>query len=173
MERVCRGTAAGWSRSVSCAVRSTPLTLVIALEGSSGIEWEPRQFSTPHFASRRRQLHALRRVDDQGVLHGSPGRYWSNRHHGFALHQLWRSHRSGHSSEPSKEPRPAGRGFCKPRGSLSPLRYELPFIPALPSGASWQMLVNPTADLVHVAKQRKYAQRVDQGKSDGQDRNGH
>ena len=33
--------------------------------------------------------------------------------------------------------------------------------------------VNPTADLVHVAKQRKYAQRVDQGKSDGQDRNGH
>ena len=41
----------------------------------------------------------------------------------------------------SKEPRPAGRGFCKPRGNLSPLRYELPFLPALPSGASWQIFV--------------------------------
>ena len=44
----------------------------------------------------------------------------------------------------SKEPRPAGRGFCKPRGNLSPLRYELPFLPALPSGASWQIFVNST-----------------------------
>src|SRR5262249_44406928 len=42
----------------------------------------------------------------------------------------------------SKEPRPAGRAFCKPRGNLSPLRYELPFLPALPSGASWQIFVN-------------------------------
>ena len=41
----------------------------------------------------------------------------------------------------SKEPRPPGRGFCKPRGNLSPLRYELPFLPALPSGASWQIFV--------------------------------
>ena len=41
----------------------------------------------------------------------------------------------------SKEPRPSRRGFCKPRGSLSPLRYELPFLPALPSGASWQIFV--------------------------------
>ena len=32
----------------------------------------------------------------------------------------------------SKEPRPAGWGFCKPRGNSSPLRYELPFLPALP-----------------------------------------
>ena len=44
--------------------------------------------------------------------------------------------------EKSKEPRPAGRGFCKPRWNLSPLRYELPFLPALPSGASWQIFVN-------------------------------
>jgi len=42
----------------------------------------------------------------------------------------------------SKEPRPAGRGFCKLRGNISPLRYELPFLPALPSGASWQIFVN-------------------------------
>ena len=40
-----------------------------------------------------------------------------------------------------KKPRPARRGFYKPKGSLSPIRYELPFIPALPSGASWQILV--------------------------------
>ena len=47
----------------------------------------------------------------------------------------------------SKEPRPAGRGFCKPRGNLSPLRYELPFLPALPSGASWQIFVNGYAGI--------------------------
>ena len=44
-------------------------------------------------------------------------------------------------SERSKEPRPSGRGFRKPRGNLSSLRYELPFLPALPSGASWQIFV--------------------------------
>jgi len=33
--------------------------------------------------------------------------------------------------------------------------------------------VNPTADLVHVAKQRKYAHRVDHGQSDGQDQERH
>ena len=43
---------------------------------------------------------------------------------------------------PSKEPRPSRRGFCKPRGNVPPLRYGLPFLPALPSGASWQILVN-------------------------------
>jgi hypothetical protein len=32
--------------------------------------------------------------------------------------------------------------------------------------------LNPTPDLLHGVKQRKYAQRVDQGKSKGQDRNG-
>ena len=32
--------------------------------------------------------------------------------------------------------------------------------------------LNPTPNLLHVVKQRKYAQRVDQGESDGQDRNG-
>jgi hypothetical protein len=41
----------------------------------------------------------------------------------------------------SKEPRPSRRGFCKPRGNLPPLRYGLPFLPALPSGASWQIFV--------------------------------
>jgi hypothetical protein len=40
-----------------------------------------------------------------------------------------------------KEPRPSRRGFCKPRGNVPPLRYGLPFLPALPSGASWQILV--------------------------------
>jgi hypothetical protein len=39
-------------------------------------------------------------VDGHGVLHGPPGRYWPNQHHGFALHQLWRGRRPGHSSEP-------------------------------------------------------------------------
>ena len=43
--------------------------------------------------------------------------------------------------EESKEPRPSRRGFCKPRGNVPPLRYGLPFLPALPSGASWQILV--------------------------------
>jgi hypothetical protein len=33
--------------------------------------------------------------------------------------------------------------------------------------------LNPTPNLLHVVKQRNYAQRVDQGESDGQDRNGH
>ena len=33
--------------------------------------------------------------------------------------------------------------------------------------------LNPTPDLLHGVKQRKYAQRVDQGESDGQDQNGH
>ena len=42
----------------------------------------------------------------------------------------------------SKEPRPSRRGFCKPRGNVPPLRYGLPFLPALPSGASWQIFVN-------------------------------
>ena len=32
--------------------------------------------------------------------------------------------------------------------------------------------LNPTPDLLHGAKQRKYAQRVDHGEVDGQDRNG-
>jgi hypothetical protein len=41
----------------------------------------------------------------------------------------------------SKEPRPSRRGFCKPRGNVPPLRYGLPFLPALPSGASWQIFV--------------------------------
>jgi hypothetical protein len=33
--------------------------------------------------------------------------------------------------------------------------------------------VNPAPSLVHVVKQRKYAQRVDQGESAGQDQKGH
>jgi len=33
--------------------------------------------------------------------------------------------------------------------------------------------LNPTPNLLHVVKQRNYAQRVDQSESDGQDRNGH
>ena len=33
--------------------------------------------------------------------------------------------------------------------------------------------LNPTPDLLHGVKQRKYAQRVDQGEADGQDQNGH
>jgi hypothetical protein len=41
----------------------------------------------------------------------------------------------------SKEPRSSRRGFCKPRGNVPPLRYGLPFLPALPSGASWQIFV--------------------------------
>ena len=49
----------------------------------------------------------------------------------------------------SKEPRPAGRGFCKPRRNLSPLRYELPFLPALPSGASWQIFVTARSGAHH------------------------
>ena len=32
--------------------------------------------------------------------------------------------------------------------------------------------LNPTLNLLHVVKQRKYAQRVDQSESDGHDRNG-
>jgi len=33
--------------------------------------------------------------------------------------------------------------------------------------------LNPTPNLLYVVKQRNYAQRVDQGELDGQDRNGH
>ena len=34
--------------------------------------------------------------------------------------------------------------FLKPEpGLVPPLRYGLPFLPALPSGASWQILVKP------------------------------
>jgi hypothetical protein len=32
--------------------------------------------------------------------------------------------------------------------------------------------LNPTLSLLHVVRQRKYAQRVDHGESDGQDRDG-
>ncbi|MCX5728936.1 MAG: hypothetical protein NTZ28_08880, partial [Nitrospirae bacterium] len=32
--------------------------------------------------------------------------------------------------------------------------------------------LKPTPNILHVVKQRNYAQRVDQGESDGQDRNG-
>ena len=46
-----------------------------------------------------------------------------------------------HRAIESKEPRPSRLGFCKPRGNLPPLRYGLPFLPALPSGASWQIFV--------------------------------
>ena len=62
----------------------------------------------------------------------------------------------------SKEPRPAGRGFCKPRGNLSPLRYELPFLPALPSGASWQILVKSPRNIIRIdhARSRTYGWRV-------------
>ena len=109
------------------------MIIVIALKGSRGIEWETRQSSTLHFANRRKQLHALRGVDGQGVLHGPPGRHWSNRRHGFALTSC------GEVIDPVI------------------LRSRL----------------NPIPSLLHVVKQRKYAQRVDQGESDGQDRNGH
>jgi hypothetical protein len=33
--------------------------------------------------------------------------------------------------------------------------------------------LNQTPDLLHAVKRRKYAQRVGQGESDGQDQNGH
>ena len=36
-----------------------------------------------------------------------------------------------------------------------------------------QNRLNPTPNLLLVVKQRKYAQRVDQGGPDGQDQNGH
>ena len=36
-----------------------------------------------------------------------------------------------------------------------------------------QNRLNPTPDLLRGVKQRKYAQRVDHGESDGQDRSGH
>ena len=36
-----------------------------------------------------------------------------------------------------------------------------------------QNRLNPMPDLLHGVKQRKYAQRVDQDESEGQDRNGH
>jgi hypothetical protein len=47
------------------------------------------------------------------------------------------------ADQASKEPRPSRRGFCKPRGKLPPLRYGLPFIPALLGGAFWQAFVKP------------------------------
>jgi hypothetical protein len=50
MENACRGAAAG--RYVSCQVRSKLLRIVIAIEGSSGIEWEIRRSFTLHFTSR-------------------------------------------------------------------------------------------------------------------------
>jgi len=53
---------------------------------------------------------------------------------------LTRRCQMGDNSE-SKEPRPSRRGSCKPRGNLPPLRDGLPFLPALPSGASWQIFV--------------------------------
>ena len=48
---------------------------------------------------------------------------------------------STYDNHDSKEPRPSRRGFCKPRGKLAPLRYGLPFIPALLGGAFWQAFV--------------------------------
>ena len=39
----------------------------------------------------------------------------------------------------SKQPCPSGRGFWSRRIFVPPLRYGLPFLPALPSGASWQV----------------------------------
>jgi len=36
-----------------------------------------------------------------------------------------------------------------------------------------QNRLNPMPNLLHVVKQRKYAQRVGQGESDGRDQNGH
>jgi transposase-like protein len=51
----------------------------------------------------------------------------------------------------SEEPRPSRRGFCKPRGNVPPLRYGLPFNPALPSGASWQILVKGCLRITQVS----------------------
>ena len=60
----------------------------------------------------------------------------------------------------SKKPRPARRGFCKPRGNLSQLRYELLFLPALPSGVSGEIFVKEGCDrLVITVRDRAGAQR--------------
>ena len=69
MENGCGGETAALG-SASDQVMSTPLSIVIAIGGSSGIEWETRQSSLLHFASRRRHLLALWGVDDHGVLPG-------------------------------------------------------------------------------------------------------
>ena len=113
--------------------RSTPMNGRPQSEWPREIKWETKQSSTLHPARRRRCLHALQGIDGHGILHGPPGRYWSNRPHGFPSYQMWRSHRPSHSSEP----------------------------------------IAPPPNLLHVVMQRKYAQRVDQGESDGQDQNAH
>ena len=69
MENGCGGETSGLG-SVSYQVMSTPLSIVIAIGGSRGIEWETRQSSLLHFASRRRHLHALQGAYGYGVLLG-------------------------------------------------------------------------------------------------------
>jgi len=69
----CRDAASDRSRQASCQVGSILLTIVTTLEGSSGIEWEIRSSSRLSFAGQRKQLHALRGIDDHGILHGPSG----------------------------------------------------------------------------------------------------
>jgi hypothetical protein len=83
----------------------------------------------------------------------------------------------------------AGEGICMRCGGLMVMEYYLDLeddtgqigITGLRCTSCGEVIdpvilrnrLNPTPTLLHVVKQRKYAQQIDQGESDGQDRNGH
>ena len=95
---------------------------------------------------------------------------------------------NGRPDNPPSSTSQAGEGICMRCGGLMITEYYLDLeddtgqigITGLRCTSCGEVVdpvilrnrLNPTPDLLYGAKQRKYAQRVDQGTSKGQDRNG-
>ena len=109
------------------------MTIVTALEGFNGIEWETRSSFTLYFASRRRQLHALR---------------------GLMVLEYYLD-------------------FHDDTGQIGITGFRCTSCGEVIDPVILRSRLNPIPSLVHVVKQRKYAQRVDQSESDGHNQKGH
>ena len=133
--------------TVSCCLRDAVFLLPPTPRPKTDQRHKPR----PEQNDRGRQRNCRERGQCTGDDRASP----TSEEHAKGLcvkeAETWWSRRHCIAAEcarvASKEPRPSRRGFCKPRGNFPPLRYGLPFLPALPSGASWQIFVrlNPKA----------------------------
>ena len=96
---------------------------------------------------------------------------------------------NGRPDHPPRSTLQAGGGSCTRCGGLMVLEYYLDLqddtgqigITGLRCTSCGEVIdpvilrnrLNPTVNLLHVVNQRNYAQRVDQGESDGQDQKGH
>jgi hypothetical protein len=96
---------------------------------------------------------------------------------------------NGRSDKPPLITQQTGEGSCTRCGGLMIMEYYLDLeddsgeigITGLRCTSCGDVIdsvilrnrLNPTPDLLHGVKQRKYAQQVDRGKSGGQDRHGH